>query len=201
MQINKTAGSNGLYEFDPPSGISSNPVAIRVFARDYDGKFSLKSDRFISFDADTPVISDLYLVQSSDKKIATETTASKAYTKDMYVKDSWYLTGTATDKDKIAVLKIGDTTLLENKEVKSDYSDCVTISHDGTTVKFKYPLSTGEGVGSLDFIVSATDAASGTPHTGTESISIKYDNQKPEPALTAADGLNINSTIQQNNSW
>ncbi|MBP3743753.1 MAG: hypothetical protein J6J00_12285 [Treponema sp.] len=201
IEINKTADSDSLYEFDPPSGVSSNPVAIRVFARDYDGKVSLKSDRYVSFDADTPVISELYLVQSSDGKIATASTASKAYSQDMYVKDSWYLTGTATDKDKIAVLKIGDTKLVDSSAVLADWNDCVTISSDGTTVEFKYPLATGSGVGALSFTVSATDAATGTSHTGSESISIKYDNTAPEIAASTSSAFNISSDICQSNSW
>ena len=201
IEINKTPDSDGVYEFDPPDGTSSNPVVIRVFARDLDGKLSQKADRYVSFDADTPVISDLYLVQSDDEKIASESTASKAYSQDMYVKDSWYLTGTAKDKDKIAILKIGDTKLVENSSVVSAYKDSVTLSDDGTTVSFKYPLATSSGVGALSFTVSATDAATGTSHTGSESISIKYDNTAPEIAVSSNSAFNISSDICQSNSW
>ncbi len=192
---------NAGAEFDPPSGISSNPVAIRVFARDGDGKFSMKADRYVSFDADTPVISDLYLVQSSDGKIATASTASKAYSQDIYVKDLWYLTGSASDKDKISELTIGSDTLITGGAVSAGWADCVTLSSDGTSAKFKYPLSTDSGVGSLSFTVSATDAAEGTTHTGSEAISIKYDNTAPVLAGQSNSAFNISTDICQSNSW
>ncbi|MBR3646531.1 MAG: hypothetical protein IKN54_08925, partial [Lachnospiraceae bacterium] len=91
LTINKNS------EFDPPTGTEKNPIGIRVYARDGDGKFSLKADRYVSFDADTPIISDLYLVQSTDGKSTTASTASIAYTQDMFVKGAWYLTGKIKD--------------------------------------------------------------------------------------------------------
>ena len=202
LTINKTS------EFDPPFGISKNPIAIRVFARDGDKKFSLKADRYVSFDADTPIIGDLYLVQSTDGKLSTPSTSSIAYSQDMFVKGSWYLTGKITDKDGIKQLKIGDDTLIDFTEegiqtitVQSDWTNAVKIGNDGV-VTFKYPLATSTGVGACNFKITAKDKITGTGyHTGNADISIYYDNEPPEIAETIADGFNINSSVQQNNSW
>ena len=202
LTINKSS------EFDPPSGINKNPIAIRVFARDGDKKFSLKADRYVSFDADTPIIGDLYLVQSTDGKLSTPSTSSIAYSQDMFVKGGWYLTGKITDKDGIKQLKIGDDTLIDFTEegvqtitVQTAWQNAVNIGDDGI-VTFKYPLATSTGVGACNFKITAKDKITGTGyHTGNADISIYYDNVPPEIAVTIADGFNISDSIQQNNSW
>ena len=202
----ETAGTNELAEFDPPSTegneeTKSNPVGIRVFARDKDKKLSINAERYVEFDADTPQITNLYLVQSSDGKLATASTASRQYTADMYVKDDWYLTGTATDKDCIKSLQIGNDILVDNREIQSGWTDRVTISNGGKEVRFKYPLATGSGVGTVSLKVSATDAVGNNPHKGTENIAVRYDNLPPSIAESAAQGLKINESICQTNSW
>lgn len=208
LDINKTPQADGakLYEFDPPSGENqqkTNGVAIRVIARDLEKKFSQKIDRFVSFDADNPVISNLFLVQSDDKKLATQPTASKAYTQDMFVKGDWYLTGTATDKDEIARLEIDGKILVEEGKVKDDYKDQVSISEDKTTVQFKYHLNTNvsEKAGELQFTVIATDKATPKANDGNESLCIKYDNKKPRIAAQDSAAFGIQQEICQNNSW
>ena len=196
--------TRNLFEFDPPYGVNNNPIAIRVYARDGDGKFSQKAERYVSFDADNPVISDLVLVQSSDAKLTTDSTAEKTYTKDMFVKDSWYLTGTVTDKQGLKELIVNNVTLISNCEKIATYADQVSIEDaegGGKTVKFKYPLSTSSGVGSLSFKVEATDNAEGTTHTGSEDLVINYDNTKPELAPHTSSAFSIGEEIYQNNSW
>ena len=196
-------------EFDPPKGTDINPIGIRIYARDLDGKLSQKDERYVSFDANTPIISDLYLVQSSDEDLETASTATKAYSQDMYVKGEWYLTGTITDGDAIKELQIGDDVLVENGAIISGWEDKVALYDKdgnladsyGATVKFKYKLTPAEGNGSITPAIAATDNAGTNAHTGTENISVKYDNTPPVIAKNHAEGLNISSSIQQNNSW
>lgn len=216
IEINKTKDSNNKAEFDPPEGTSNNPVGIRVYARDGDGKFSLKAERFVRFDADRPVITDLLLVQSTNTELTTASTATKTYNKDMYVKGKWYLTGTVKDKDAIKTLTIGNDTLISNGSVTTGNSSRVALYTEnssgtlvsattlGTTIKFKYELTPEDGVGTKAPVISATDNANVTgaeasAHIGTENISVRYDNTAPVIVTTAAGGLDIDPEIYQNN--
>ena len=218
ISINKDARR----ELNPPDGTNSNAVGIRVFARDGDGKLSLKADRYVIFDADNPIIKDLYLVQSTDRKLATTSTASRQYTPDMFVKGKWYLTGTVTDNMGISELVInGETLILTNGTTTAiangttikgteanpkNWTDCVSIasSANGETVTFKYPLATdtANSFDNLSFRIVAKDkVTSGNPHEKEEPISINYDNKAPEIATTAEAGKNISADVQQRNSW
>ena len=211
---------NARGELDPPqstdtSTTSVNPVAIRVMARDKDNKFSTKADRYVRFDADTPQIKDLKLVQSDSDDITAAATAEKPYSSENFVKGVWYVTGTAEDKDAINTLVIGTDTLVQDGSVteawrgkvklwKPDSADPETLVEAdtlGTKVEFKYALDTGNGYGTAVKVISATDKASGSPHTGNATVSVKYDNEAPVLATTAAQGFNIASSVQQNNSW
>ena len=211
---------NARGELDPPqstdtSATSVNPVAIRVMARDKDNKFSTKADRYVRFDADTPQIKDLKLVQSDSDDITAAATAEKPYSSENFVKGVWYVTGTAEDKDAINTLVIGTDTLVQDGSVteawrrkvklwKPDSADPETLVEAdtlGTKVEFKYALDTGSGYGTAVKVISATDKASGSPHTGNATVSVKYDNENPVLATTAAQGFNIASSVQQNNSW
>lgn len=211
---------NARGELDPPqstgtSTTSVNPVAIRVIARDKDNKFSTKAERYVRFDADTPQIKDLKLVQSDSDDITAAATAEKPYSSENFVKGVWYVTGTAEDKDAINTLVIGTDTLVQDGSVteawrgkvklwKPDSADPETLVEAatlGTKVEFKYTLDTGSGYGTAVKLISATDKASGSPHTGNATVSVKYDNENPVLATTAAQGFNIASSVQQNNSW
>ncbi|MBR3645196.1 MAG: hypothetical protein IKN54_02160, partial [Lachnospiraceae bacterium] len=218
ISINKDAHK----ELNPPDGTTSNAVGIRVFARDGDKKLSLKADRYVIFDADNPIIKDLYLVQSTDGKLATASTASRQYTPDMFVKGKWYLTGTVTDNMGISELVINGETLIKTESgtasiangttIKGteanpkNWTDCVSIasSGNGETVTFKYPLATdtADSFDNLSFRIVAKDkVTSGNPHEKEEPISINYDNKPPEIARTAEAGKNISADVQQRNSW
>ena len=211
---------NARGELDPPqstdtSTTSVNPVAIRVMARDKDNKFSTKAERYVRFDADTPQIKDLKLVQSASALITAAATAEKPYSSENFVKGVWYVTGAAEDKDAINTLVIGTDTLVQNGSVtaawagkvklwKPDEDDPETLVEAttlGTKVEFKYALDTGSGYGTAVKLIAATDKASGSPHTGNATVSVKYDNEAPVLATTAAQGFNIAASIQQNNSW
>ena len=211
---------NARGELDPPqstdtSTTSVNPVAIRVMARDKDNKFSTKADRYVKFDADTPQIKDLKLVQSASALITAAATAEKPYSSENFVKGLWYVTGTAEDKDAINTLVIGTDALVQDGSVteawrgkvklwKPDENNPETLVEAdtlGTKVEFKYALDTGSSYGTAVKVISATDKASGSPHTGNATVSVKYDNEAPVLATTAAQGFNIASSVQQNNSW
>ncbi len=198
---NITINTDANKELDPPSSTGgTNPVAIRVIARDKDLKFSAKKDRFVNFDADTPQITDLKLVQSDDEGIETASKAEKTYNSEMYVKGVWYVKGTATDKDKIKTLKIGSVELVKNGVITAAGTGKVKLYSTGNRVEFKYALTPATGVGTATLEIRATDNA--TPeHTGTASVSVKYDNTPPVIAQTAAQGKNISPDIQQQNSW
>ncbi len=162
---------------------------IRIFARDKDTKFSPGVDRMVTFDADMPVISELMLVQ----KEGGSTTASKAYTSDMFVKGTWYLEGKAKDDDKIGKIKIsinGTEHILGGDGTKSEET-------------FSYELPTGSGVGKLNITLEAEDVVDGgDPHKTEEKLTICYDNQEPDVQNvleTGADGNAIN--VCQSNGW
>ena len=163
---------------------------IRVFARDKDNKLSSGVDRMVTFDADMPVISGLMLVQKDGEG---NTTASKAYTSDMFVKGSWYLEGKATDDDKIGSMKI---TVNGTEHI---------LGGDGTKAEetFSYELPTGSGVGKLTITLEAEDVVDGgDPHKTEEKLTICYDNQEPDVQNvleTGADGNAIN--VCQSNGW
>ena len=208
---------NARSELDPPAGVSTqdgtNHVAIRVMALDKDKKFSTKAERFVRFDADTPVISDLKLVQSASAAITAAATAEKPYSSENFVKGVWYVTGTAEDKDAIKTLVIGTDTLVQNGSIteagsgkvalytKNASGTLVSATSYGTVVKFKYELTPDSGYGTAVKTISATDNATGGEHTGNSTVSVKYDNVAPVLATTAAQGFNIASSVQQNNSW
>ncbi len=214
---------NTKKEFDIASG--TNGVAIRVFAVDGDKKKSITADRYVEFDASNPVLSNLYLIQSSTSAIASATdynaTASKEYSDDMFVKGEWYLVGTLTDNDAIKSLKINGNSLIKNGEkVTGDGWDVLAVGNStsksvtdednaaSTSTKncyqtwhFKYKLSTVSGVGSLSFNIEAVDLASPTPGTTTKPISVNYDNQAPDLADTEDSAYNIQPSIKQDNGF
>jgi hypothetical protein len=195
LNVNK----NG--ELDPETG--TNAVGIRIYATDTDTRptKSVAVDRIVSFDADTPVISDLYLVQSDDILYDTARTASREYTDDMWVKGNWYLTGTATDDDSIKTLTIDGNELVSEESIQSSSAWSVVQSGDKKTVRFKYRLDTGTGVGNLLFIVTAEDNATPTSHTtAPKSISVNYDNTAPNLIISGS-GYTIDPKVQQSNNF
>jgi len=191
---------NANSEFDPDSDSAVNAVTFRFIARDGDGKFSLYTDLVAQFDADSPYVSDLTLVQKNGDTV----TASREYTSDMYVKGSWTLCGTVHDKDSISELSVGSSVLILNGELRSVSGASVAWNNDShTEAYFEYDLATSSGVGSLSFTVSATDNAESTPNTGSTTVSINYDNDAPVIPLSLDEdsGFNISSDVKQSNSW
>ena len=86
---NRTINENQEFDFEykAPEGATeeeinaadkTNKVAVRIYAQDKDGKFSVQKDRHMIFDAQNPVIGSpqaLYLIQSDDAHFGTSNPA------------------------------------------------------------------------------------------------------------------------------
>ncbi|QTQ13582.1 hypothetical protein HRQ91_03415 [Treponema parvum] len=203
---------NASDEFNPPQvmlGSSTNKIAFRVYSIDDDGKESIAVNRTAVFDSDNPVISDLYLVQSPSLGSPT-VTSSREYIDNMYIKGEWYLTGKATDSDKIKTLSLkingAAHTLISNCNVQSGSQWQLTDEsgggvNTGKAWSFKYKITSGtETVGKLVCQVTAEDNATNT-HTITEDLTINYDNQAPELVNTSDVSYNISGSIRQSNNF
>ncbi|MCR5218018.1 Ig-like domain-containing protein, partial [Treponema sp.] len=192
---------NGSEEFNPTedSATATNAIALKFIARDSDSKFSPSTCIMASFDADTPYVYDLGLVQYDGSTVA----ATREYVSDMYVKGSWTLTGYVHDDDSLDELSIGSVSLIEGGELLTVSGASVewVDSSTKTDVYFEYTLATDDGVGSLTYTISATDSAEGTANTGSTEISINYDNEAPVIAASGDDGFDISSDVKQSNNW
>lgn len=175
---------NNAKEFNP-QGLNTNSIAIRVFARDKDGKFSAKYDKLVKFDASRPVISNLKLVEKNEDD--TVELSSQTYESGIVVKGNWFLTGTVEDDDKIGKLEIDGQTIVEDGDDK--------------TVNFSYKLGTASGVGSKEFTIYVEDKATGTPNDTEETVSIKFDNEAPVLVKTKEAGREISPLVQQDNGF
>lgn len=177
---------NGRGEFDPDAG-KLNPIAYRIFAKDKDNNLSRYQQQLSVYDSDTPVISGLYLRQyDSEGNI----TASRAYQDDIWVKGTWWLYGTVEDTQGLSSLKVGPATSKVNQTITGNAAAKET---------FNYPLSTGNGVGSLALEIEASDKASPV-HSITKELVINYDNTPPE-LVTSVSDFNISSTVQNSNGF
>ena len=194
-------------EFNP-TGTDPSSVAMRLYARDNDGKFSIKFDRLVKFDANKPVISNLKLVQY-DNETSFNITASQSYGNNIFVKGVWWLTGTVTDGDKVGSLTINGDKLVETNEDTQTITPVANkawwaTGHSTTqdVVEFRYKLATGgeDTVGELSVNIIAKDAAEGTPNEQNETLTVKYDNKAPEIA-DATTGREISKTVQQYNGF
>lgn len=195
-----TIDINSLGEFNPSASSASatNTIALKVTARDGDKKFSLAKTLIASFDADSPYVYDLSLVQYDGDRVV----AAREYEPDMYVKGSWTLTGYVHDDDSLSELSVGSTLLVEDGNIKNPSSKTRWLDNSSKTdLYFEFPLETSLGVGSLSYTISATDRADSTPNTGTSEISINYDNQAPVIASYGDEGFDISSTVKQSNRW
>ncbi len=193
---------NSKRELNPFSG--TNEVALRIYAVDGDGKYSSPVDRVSKFDATNPVFGEkqaLYLVQSPSISYGADITAGKEYVDDMFVKGDWYLIGSVTDDDKVNLVTIDSDTLVQNGVAQSGSKWSVLMDDGGKTVYFKYRLATGSGVGILNPVLYAEDAAESAPGKTSKELSINYDNIAPvligadnakyeiSPAVVQSDGF------------
>lgn len=158
---------NGNGEFSPSEGQTKN-IAYRIYAQDNDNNLSKVQTQYCIFDADNPILSDLYLRQYSDNENGTGTIkASRPYEDDMWIKGDWWLCGTVKDTQGIASLTV----------------DGVSQNPTGTANQeetFKYKISTtGTDAGNKKIMIEATDKATGTTHTTTKVCSINFDNKAP----------------------
>ncbi|EID84905.1 hypothetical protein MSI_16010 [Treponema sp. JC4] len=218
---------NSKNEFNPETS-GTNSLAIRVYAMDNDGKFSINTDKYIIFDSSNPVISNLYLIQTSDNSLSVTSdtpnysaTASRQYEEDMFVKGEWWLTGCVEDNDAIKTLKIGTDSLIKNGEIKTNSNWAVVTSGTSTSktfpdeddgsknvtaavypkVYFKYKLDTSTSVGSISLIYDVIDAAEGTAGETSSTIKVNFDNVAPVLAGAENSSYAINPNVQQSNGY
>lgn len=159
---------NGNGEFSPSEGNTKN-VTYRVYAQDNDKNLSKPQTQYCIFDADNPVLSDLYLRKYSDNNNGTGTiTASRPYEDDMWIKGDWWLCGTVKDTQGIASLTVNDV-------------EQTVSGGEGHEETFKYKISTnGQQAGNIPITIVATDKATGTTHTTKKECSINFDNKAPD---------------------
>ena len=204
-------------EFDVTDG--TNGIAVRIYAQDKDGKFSVQKDRYMIFDAQNPIVGSpqaLYLIQSADAYFGTSTdepdfgaTASREYTADMFVRGQWYLIGSVTDNDKIKTLTVNsqtlvsysDNTALSANTIVNGDSYSTWTSADKSIVYFKYKLSTTEGVGALSFNIYVEDQATPTAGKTTKEMSIKYDNTAPVLSTAGDSAYKLSPNVVQSNGF
>ncbi|MCR4948682.1 MAG: hypothetical protein K6A15_05975 [Treponema sp.] len=216
---------NGQQEFNP-QGTGNNQIAIRVYARDNDDKFSMACDKLVYFDANKPVISNLKLVRygknADNSYNFSNVLASQMYEANLFLKGDWWLTGEATDTDNIGGVTISESTgekqlvvtttpagsatkVTEIKTVTDASAewDVVNGSDNHKKIYFKYRLGTdGDNtVGAKNITLIVADCAENMPNEQTQPIAIKWDNKKPDIAQTLAEGKNINEKVQQSNSF
>ena len=193
-------------EFNP-DGDGENIVAVRLISKDGDKKTSIYADRLFKIDNDKPIFGSaqpFYVVKSASVDYDAEATASREYSDDMFLKDTWDLIGSVEDDVGIKTLKIkirqgrNVTTkkLVENGSPLSG-GTLFDVKVDGRIVYFKYKLETASGVGSLDFTFEAEDIAEGSAHGQTKDIRINYDNTAPVLADTIDAGYEISPSVKQ----
>ncbi len=194
---NITINSKG--EFDPNSDSTDgkNPVGIRIFAKDGDGKLNtIQTERFVYFDSDTPAIKDLQLVQY-DKDNQETIIATRTYTSEMYISNKngpWKLIGTAWDNQKITNLKFYDANenLIEGVEKTEESLN---------EWKFSWSLPYDVEVGTISIRIEVDDDLTPEPHTGRENINIRFDSKEPVLITDENEDYNIKKIIRQNNSF
>ena len=167
---------NAKDEFSPSEGNTKN-VTYRVYAQDNDNNLSKYQTQYCIFDADNPILSDLYLRQYSDNVNGEgDITASRSYEDDMWIKGDWWLCGTVTDTQGIKSLTVGG----ENQNPTGNAQEKET---------FKYKISTnGIDAGNRKISIIAEDKAEGTTHKTPKECSINFDNKAPvskEPVIAA----------------
>lgn len=159
---------NGNNEFSPSAGYK-NEIVYRVYAQDNDNNLSKYQTQYSIFDADSPVLSDLYLRQYSNPDGTGTITASRPYEDDMWIKGDWWLYGTVKDTQGIASLTVDGKT------------DGISVSGEANAVEeFNYKISTtGRDAGNMKIKIEATDKVDDSPHTTTKDCSINFDNKVP----------------------
>ena len=159
---------NGNNEFSPKEGFKKE-IVYRVYAQDLDNKLSKYQTQCSIFDADNPVLSDLYLRQYSNPDGTGTITASRPYEDDMWIKGDWWLCGTVKDTQGIKSLSVGG-------------KDIEDVTHTPNAVEvFNYKISTtGRDAGNMKIKIEATDKATGETHKTTKECSINFDNKDPD---------------------
>jgi len=192
-------------------------VAVRAFAISSTSKLSDVGETWFKMDPNSPQIGSnpqLKLVQYETGYVgdADHITKSQAYTNDMWISGQWYLVGSVTDDSGIKrisykegaadVVDLVEITDADNNigEINSTYSAYVSKGAEKATVTvsgvekkiYNYNLcipvgdTTPNAFGSLTYTITAYEA---TPQglSTTQTITLKYDNKKPDFALTSSE--------------
>lgn len=198
---------NSQGEFNPAADSEdSNPVAVRVIARDGDNKNSINFDRLIKFDANKPVISNLKLIRygkdDTNQTDFTKVEASQMYDANLFLKGDWWLEGEVSDPQGIKELTVGSTKLVQETVLKDNAWHPIENAVENTNaVCFRYRLETQNGVGAKSIDIIAYDNAEGKANDAKKTVSVKWDNQAPEYAETKAAGMDISSKVRQKDGF
>ena len=196
---------NMQHEFDNDDN-SNRKIAVRVFAvGKNNGKVSNVQTVNFTLDPGSPIFGNteaLRLVQYENNVSGTgEEKASLLYTKDMWIKGKWWLTGSVEDDSGIQSLTLNEKEG-ERRNVTT-ISTLIKTGNDGIITGNKgYILNIPVGVPENNencyanlFDIVATDGE----HSTTQEISLNYDNTAPTfSANLEASG---NSIVQSQGSY
>lgn len=163
-------------------GTKEITYGIRAYALSSSGKVSEPFVSSFTLDPNSPVISDLALVQYDGSGNVVRTLA---YETGMWISGNWYLTGNIADDSGIKLVTVDgkETSALENNGAAKDSGYY--------NKKLKLPISGENDFGVIDFQIVAYEGKEENALTGKAQISINYDNKKPEFSIDIADNSNI----------
>jgi len=195
---------NMQHEFDNDDN-SNRKIAVRVFAvGKNNGKVSNVQTVNFTLDPGSPIFGNteaLRLVQYENNVSGTgEEKASLLYTKDMWIKGKWWLTGSVEDDSGIQSLTLNEKEG-ERRNVTT-ISTLIKTGNEGIITGKGYILNIPVGVPEDNencyanlFDIVATDGE----HSTTQEISLNYDNTAPTfSANLEASG---NSIVQSQGSY
>ena len=193
---------NMQHEFDKEN--DNSYIAVRVFAvGKNNGKVSNVQTVAFKLDPDSPIFGNkkaLRLVKYSDNVNGTGTeTASLLYTKDMWIKGKWWLTGSIEDNSGISALTLTEKEGAQRSE--TTIANLIKSGNDGIITGgyiLNIPVGVPEGSENCyakHFDIVATDGE----NPATQDIILNYDNDAP----TFSANLNVtgNSIVQSQGSY
>lgn len=173
-----------LNNSDELNGDGSKEITygIRAYALSSSGKVSEPYVSKFTLDPNSPVISDLALVQYDGLGNVVRTLAYEA---GMWISGDWTLTGSIADDSGIKLVTV------DGKETSDIENNGSAKTSGYYNKKLKLPVK-GEGdFGVIDFQIVAYEGKDENPLTGKAQININYDNKAPEFSIDLADSSSI----------
>lgn len=173
-----------LNNSDELNGDGSEEITygVRAYALSSSGKVSEPYISTFTLDPNSPVISDLALVQYDD---AGNISRSLAYEAGMWISGEWTLTGHISDDSGIKLVTV------DGKE-SSDIENYGAVKPSGYYNKtLKVPVKGSGDFGVIDFQIVAYEGKSENALTGKASININFDNKVPDFTTDLANGAQI----------